>query len=183
MAKKRKIGRNEAHNALKTLEATWLRDRRLQEVQPIEAKVIAAKAAALLEYVEENQLPVEVNQWPLGGVEDLVRFDETGFKQALVDLQRVGVLNDNLKLRKVVSVRRARGKVNLRSESGVLHYRCAKPGGVNITDRDEYVAEDQEVAYTEEEIGESPNLQMAIANEWLVRVDGPKTTAEKASSQ
>jgi Fe-S cluster assembly iron-binding protein IscA len=33
------------------------------------------------------------------------------------------------------------------------------------------VLEDQEVTYTEEQIGESQSLQNAIANEWLMRIE------------
>ena len=40
--------------------------------------------------------------------------------------------------------------------------------------RDQYIAEDEEIMYTEDAIGESPTLQTAIANEWLVRVEKPQ---------
>ena len=178
MGKKKRVTRTETLNELKTLESKWLKDRRLAAVEPVQAKVCAAKAAALLYYAEQRKLDVDATMWPLPGLEDLVKMDEPTFKQGLADLQEAGVLNNSLKFRKVVDAVPASQKLGCASKTGLLHYRCAKPGGLNLTDRDEYVMEDQEVAYSEEEIGESPALQTAIANEWLVRIDAPKEAEE-----
>jgi len=170
MAKKKKVTRVDALNELKTLESKWLKDGRLEGVAPIQTKVMAAKVAALLELIEENQMPVDLNGWPLSGAEDLVKMDESSYKRGLTDLQKSGVLNSSMKLRKVAAAPR-REELDLVSDEGILTYRCIKPGGVNLSDRDEYILEDQEVTYSEEVIGASQNLQNAIANEWLVRVD------------
>jgi hypothetical protein len=172
MAKKKKVPeRNDALNELKTLESKWLKDHRLHEVEPIQAKVMAAKVAALIDFIEQNNLDVRLNEWPPAGAEDLVKMDRPVFEQGLTNLQKAGVLNSSLKLRKVAATVSVRETINLESEGGVLSYRCVKPGGVNLPDRDEYVLEDQEVTYTEEQIGESQSLQNAIANEWLMRIE------------
>ena len=172
MGKKKKVGRNEAFNELKTLESKWLKDHRLHTLAPIQTKVMAAKVSALLELIEQNELPVNVSLWPLSGAEDLAKMDETQFKQGLSDLQKIGVLNSSLKFRLVAGVQQQqREELDLKSDGGDLTYRCVKPGGINLADRDEYVLEDQEVAYTEEAISESQNLQTAIANEWLLRIE------------
>jgi hypothetical protein len=170
MAKKKKVpGRNDALNELKTLESKWLKDHRMDDLQPVQVKVQAAKLAALLEFVEANELPVSVGNWPLDGAEDLVRMDEPAYKQSLSNLQKVGVINSSYKLRKVAGEKKP--ELDLQSESGFLTYRCIKPGGVNLSDRDEYILEDHEVTYSEEEISESQALQSAIANEWLMRIE------------
>lgn len=182
MAKKKKVTRNEAQNELKTLEAKWLRDRRLADIEPVQARVFAAKVAALLDHAEERKLDVDPTIWPLHGLEELVKMDEDTFRQALADLQHSGVLNSSLKFCKVVAAPRDREQPAPASTGGPLHYRCAKPGGVNIGDRDEYIMEDQEVAYTEEDIAASSSLQTAIANEWLARIEAPKGT-EKAEGK
>jgi len=170
MSKKKKPSKNDALTELKTLESKWLKDRRVEELQPIQAKVMAAKVAAFIEYVETNELPVSVGDWPLVGAEDLIKLDENVYRRGLQDLQKAGVLNSSLKFKKVADKRH---EINFASETGVLTYRCVKPGGFNISDRDEYVLEDAEVTYTEDDISESQALQMAIANEWLVRVETP----------
>jgi hypothetical protein len=174
MAKKKKTVRNEAQNELKTLESKWLKDRRLAGVDPVQARVCAAKAAALLDYSEQNKLDVDASMWPLHGAEDLVRMDEDTFKQALKDLRDTGILNSNLKFRRVAAPPPGAVHPEAAPTGGLLHYRCIKPGGVNIADRDEYIMEDQEVAFTEEDIGASPGLQTALANEWLARIDTPQ---------
>lgn len=169
MAKKKKITKHDALNELKTLESKWLKDRRLDPLTPIQVKVIAAKAAALLELIEVNDMPVDVTSWPLAGAEELVKIDETPFKRAVNDLQKIGVVNSSYKLKKAAVTQHA--DLDLKSEEGILAYRCVKPGGVSLSDLDEYILEDQEVTYTEEAIGGSQSLQTAIANEWLVRIE------------
>lgn len=172
MAKKKKpVGKNEAFNELKTLESKWLKDSRMHELEPVQVKVMAAKVAAFLEFVETSEMPVNVSDWPLVGAEDLVKLDESNFKASLNNLQKVGVLNSSLKFRKVAATQNAIDEIDLESETGVLMYRCMKAGGVNLADRDEYVLEDAEVTYTEDDISGSSNLQTAIANEWLIRID------------
>jgi hypothetical protein len=172
MAKKKKPAtKNDALNELKTLESKWLKDRRMDDLQPVQVKVTAAKVAALLELIESNEMNVSVIDWPLQGAEELVKMDESNFKKALTDLQKVGVINSSFKFRKVAVGQRAMDELDLQSESGILSYRCVKPGGVNIADRDEYILEDHEVTYTEQEISESQNLQTAIANGWLMRIE------------
>jgi hypothetical protein len=168
MAKK-KDTRVQALNQLKSLESKWLKDPRVDELYPVQAKVMAGKVAALLEHFQQNRMNVDLTMWPLLGAEELVKMDEVAFKQALADLQTVGVLTSTLKFTQAAGGKRAAEKPA--AEGGVLHYRCAKAGGVNIADRDEYIPEDQEVEYTEDEIADSPNLQTAIANEWLVRLE------------
>jgi hypothetical protein len=177
MAKKKKAAtRNDALNELKTLEAKWLRDRRLAVIDPVQAKVCAAKTAALLDFSEQNKLHLDVTLWPLTGIEDLVKMDEDTFKRGLADLQSAGVINSSFRFCKVAAgTERVDEDLAAASGGGLLHYRCAKPGGVNIADRDEYIMEDHEVAYSEDAIAASPNLQTAIANEWLVRIDAPAT--------
>ena len=174
MAKKKKTVRNEAQNELKTLESKWLKDRRLAGVDPVQARVCAAKAAALLDYAAQNKLEMDASMWPLHGVEDLVRMDEDTFQQALKDLREAGILNSSLKFCRVAAPPPGAGHSGAAAAGGLLHYRCIKPGGVNIADRDEYIMEDQEVAFTEEDIGASPGLQTALANEWLARIEAPK---------
>jgi hypothetical protein len=174
MAKKKKTERNEAQNELKTLESKWLKDRRLAGVDPVQARVCAAKAAALLDYAEQSKLNMDASMWPLHGVEELVRMDEDTFKQALKDLRDSGILNSNLKFCRVAPPPAGAGHLETAVAGGLLHYRCIKPGGVNIADRDEYIMEDQEVAFTEEDIGASPGLQTALANEWLARIETPQ---------
>lgn len=169
MAKKKKITKNDAQNELKTLESKWLKDRRLDELQPIQIKVMAAKVAAVVEFVEQNHMAVSFTDWPLTGAEELVKLDQTVFKTGLDSLQKIGVLNSSFKFRKTDKAERK--ELDLQSETGLLHYRCVKPGGVNIADRDEYILEDHEVTFTEENISESQNLQTAIANEWLIRIE------------
>ena len=172
MAKKKKAPtRNEALNELKTLESKWLKDHRVEGLDPIQVKVMAAKVAALVDFVEQSELPVSFTDWPLTGAEELVKMDESAFKAGLNNLQKVGVLNSSYKIRKAPTGGTKLHELDLESEEGVLTYRCVKPGGINLTDRDEYVLEDQEVTYTEEAIGQSQNLQNAITNEWLVRVE------------
>src|SRR5579862_2823984 len=83
MAKKKKPERNDALNELKTLESKWLKDHRLHEVEPIQAKVMAAKVAALLDFIEANELDVRLNEWPPAGAEDLVKMDRPVFEQGL----------------------------------------------------------------------------------------------------
>ena len=169
MAKKKKQGdRNDALNELKTLEAKWLKDHRVENIDPIPAKVMAAKVAALIEYVEANEVPVSFTDWPLSGAEELVKMDESNFKKGLDQLQKAGVINSSFKIRKAP---KGQPKIDFESEDGILTYRCVKPGGLNIPERDEYVAEEEEVTYTEEVISDSPTLQNAIANEWLIRVE------------
>ncbi|MGD0088753.1 MAG: hypothetical protein ABSE73_02430, partial [Planctomycetota bacterium] len=163
MAKKKKIVRNEAQNQLKTLESKWLKDRRLAGVDPVQARVCAAKAAALLDYAEQNKQDVDPTMWPLNGVEELVRMDEDTFRQALKDLQDAGILTPSFRFCKVAAAAPSEPH-GAAPKGGLLHYRCVKPGGVNITDRDEYIMEEQEVVFTEEDIGASPGLQTAIAN-------------------
>jgi len=170
MAKKKKLTKNDAQNELKTLESKWLKDHRLDELQPIQTKVMAAKVAAVVEFVELNHMPVSFTDWPLQGAEELVKLDQSVFKQGLDSLLKIGVLNSSFKFRKAAG-QSERKELNLQSENGQLHYRCVKPGGVNISDRDEYLLEDQEITFTEESISESQGLQTAIANEWLIRIE------------
>jgi hypothetical protein len=172
MAKKKKGARADPQTELKTLESKWLKERRMDALEPIQVKVLAAKVAALVEFIEQKKLPVDVTIWPLAGVEELVKLDEEVFKQGLTNLQRVGVLSNGYKFRKVAAEDAAPEAVVAASSGGLLTYRCLKPGGVNLPDRDEYVLEDQEVTYSEEAIAASPSLQAAIANEWLVPMDG-----------
>jgi len=171
VAKKKRPTRIEALNELKTLESKWLKDHRLFVIEPIQVRVMAAKVAAVVDFIEQNQMPVTLNEWPLAGAEDLVKMDEAVFKQGLNDLQKAGLLNSSFKLRRAPAAQKTRGSLDLESEEGVLNYRCVKPGGVNLADRDEYLAEEQEVTYTEDQISESQHLQNAIANGWLMRVD------------
>lgn len=171
MAKKKtKNDRGDALNELKTLESKWLKDHRMDVLQPIQAKVMAAKVAAFLDYVEQSELDVNLSVWPITGAEDLVKLDETAFKKSLNSLQDAGVVNSSLKIRKAADAVKA-AVPEFVSEDGTLAYRCVKAGGITLSDRDEYIMEDQEVIYTEEQISESANLQHAIANEWLVRVE------------
>jgi len=173
MAKKKKVAsKNDAHTELKSLESKWLKDHRMHEIEPIQVKVQAAKVAALVEFIEANDMAVDMSMWPLTGAEELVKFEEGAFKQGLSNLQKVGVLNGNYKIkeeqaRQVEIVDPASIDPD---DDGPLMYRCMKPGGIMITDRDQYICEDEEVVLTEEIIGGSANLQNAIANEWLVRV-------------
>ncbi|HYG74785.1 MAG TPA: hypothetical protein VEK08_07265 [Planctomycetota bacterium] len=170
MAKKKKpAGKNEAFNELKTLESKWLKDRRVEELQPVQVKVMAAKVAAFIEFVEQNDMNVNVSDWPLVGAEELVKLDENSFKQGISNLQKVGVLNSSLKFKKVADKKVV--EIDTESVDGILIYRCIKPGGVNIADRDEYILEDAEVTFTEEDIDKSSSLQAAIANEWLMRIE------------
>ncbi|HEY3322109.1 MAG TPA: hypothetical protein VGP72_16710 [Planctomycetota bacterium] len=171
MSKKKKAGRVEAQNELKSLESKWLKDHRVDELSPVPTRVMAAKTAALLEFITSNKLGVDLGMWPLQGAEDLVKMDEHAFKEGLTNLQKVGVLNDRHEFRKQAKATHAPVAADFAAEGGVLTYRCAKSGGLNVADRDEYIAEDQEVTYTEEDIAQSPNLQTAIANEWLVQVE------------
>ena len=175
MAKKKKLDRNDALNELKTLESKWLKDSRMDDLSPIQMKVMAAKVAALLDYVESNELDVSFDNWPPQGAEDLVKMDKSVFQSSVSNLQKVGVINSSMKLRKAAAEAR-KETLDLASEDGTLTYRCVKPGGINLSDRDEYVAEDQEVTYTEENISESQSLQTAIANEWLMRIETPSTS-------
>jgi hypothetical protein len=169
MAKKnKKPDRNDALNELKTLEAKWLKDHRVEGIDPIPAKVMAAKVAALIEFIESNEIPVSYTDWPLQGAEELVKLDETNFKKSLDQLQKAGVINSSFKIRKVAANQK---KLDLESEEGILTYRCVKAGGLNLSDRDEYLPEEEEVTYTEEDISGSQSLQNAIANEWLIRVE------------
>jgi hypothetical protein len=176
MAKKKKLGKNEALNELKSLESKWLKDRRIDDVEPIQSKVMAAKVAALIDYVEQNGLDVSFDNWPPMGAEELIRMERPIFEQSVTHLQKAGVLNSSMRLLKAAA--KQRDVLEIESEDGILTYRCVKPGGINLTDRDEYIAEDQEVTYTEEAIGESDSLQTAIANEWLMRIETPKSNAE-----
>ena len=80
MAKKKKLDRNDALNELKTLESKWLKDSRMDELTPIQMKVMAAKVAALLDYVEANELDVSFDNWPPQGAEDLVKMDRSVFQ-------------------------------------------------------------------------------------------------------
>ncbi|HLX60818.1 MAG TPA: hypothetical protein VKX17_06005 [Planctomycetota bacterium] len=172
MAKKnKKASKNEAHVELKTLESKWLKDHRVEELEPIQVKVLAAKVAALVDFIEQNEMPVDVSSWPLAGAEDLVKFEEDVFKQGLTNLQKVGVLNSSYKFKKAEPVEVAAPESFSPDYEGPLFYRCMKPGGLMLNDRDQYIAEDEEVCYTEEAIAEAPVLQTAIANEWLVRVE------------
>jgi hypothetical protein len=171
MAKKKKASKNEAHVELKTLESKWLKDYRVNDLEPIQAKVLAAKVAALVEFIEQNELPVDVSSWPLSGAEELVKFEEDVYKQGLTNLQKIGVLNSSYKFKKAEPVEVVAVDNFNPDYQGPLLYRCMKPGGFMLNDRDQYIAEDEEISYTEEAIGESPTLQTAIANEWLVRVE------------
>src|SRR5579862_1578018 len=148
MAKKKKLGKNEALNELKSLESKWLKDRRIDDVEPIQSKVMAAKVAALIEYVEQNGLDVSFDNWPPMGAEDLIRMERPIFDQSVTHLQKAGVINSSMRLLKAATGVKPRDVLDLESEDGILTYRCVKPGGINLTDRDEYVAEDQEVTYT-----------------------------------
>jgi hypothetical protein len=174
MAKKKKLDRNDALNELKTLESKWLKDRRMDDLNPIQLKVMAAKVAALIDYVEQNELDVSFDNWPPQGAEDLVKMDKSVFQSGVSNLQKVGVINSSMKLRKAAE--NHRDVIDLQSDDGVLTYRCVKPGGINLSDRDEYVAEEQEVTYSEEAISESQSLQTAIANEWLMRIETPSNS-------
>jgi len=175
MAKKKKDGKNDAFTELKTLESKWLKDRRMGDLEPVQVKVQAAKVAAVMDYIEQNDLPVDVSMWPLAGAEELVKLDEEVFKQGLTNLQKIGILNSSYKFRKIAAeTPELEVEAEELPEGGILTYRCIKPGGVNLADRDEYVLEDQEVSFTEEAIAESSNLQNAIANEWLIRVEGAR---------
>jgi hypothetical protein len=161
MAKKKpKNDRGDALNELKTLESKWLKDLRMDALQPIQTKVMAAKVAAFLDYVEQSELDVNLS----------VKLDEAAFKKSLNSLQDAGVVNSSLKIRKATDAVKA-VVPEFVSEDGTLAYRCVKAGGITLSDRDEYIMEDQEVIYTEDQISESSNLQHAIANEWLVRVE------------
>jgi hypothetical protein len=174
MAKKKKVvGRNEAFTELKTLESKWLKDRRLDPLEPVQVKVLAAKTAAVLDFIEKNHLPIEVSVWPLMGAEEWMKLDEASFKQGLSSLQKVGIINDAHRFRKVASSEPVFSAEHV-AAGELLTYRCVKPGGVSLSDRDEYVLEDQEVSYSEEAIAESPTLQNAIANEWLMRIETPR---------
>jgi len=176
MAKKKKVaGKNEAFNELKTLESKWLKDRRVEELEPVQIKVMAAKVAAFIEFVETSEMPVNVSDWPLVGAEDLVKLDENAYKTGISNLQKVGVLNSSLKFRKVAEKKTV--EIDTESVDGVLMYRCIKPGGVNLGDRDEYILEDAEVTFTEEDIEKSTSLQAAIANEWLMRIEARQVQA------
>jgi len=169
MAKKKKqTDRNDALNELKTLEAKWLKDHRVENIDPIPTKVMAAKVAALIEFVESNEITVSFTDWPLSGAEDLVKMDESNFKRGLDQLQKSGVINSSYKIKKAP---KGQPKIEIESTDGTLTYRCVKAGGLNISDRDEYVAEDEAVTYTEDVISASAALQNAIANEWLIRVE------------
>jgi hypothetical protein len=171
MAKKKvKNDRGDALNELKSLESKWLKDQRMDALQPIQVKVMAAKVAAFLDYVETSEMDVNLSVWPITGAEDLVKLDEVNFKKSVDSLQKAGVVNTSLKIRKAAEAAKT-PVVEFVSEDGMLSYRCVKAGGITLSDRDEYIMEDQEVTYTEEQIGESANLQHAIANEWLVRVE------------
>ena len=172
MAKKKKVSRIDAHNEMKSLESKWLKDHRLHGLEPIAVRVMAAKVAALIEYTEANDLDVQFDSWPPLGAEELVKLDESNFRQGLKNLQKSGVINNSFNLLKAAeqNVRHNR-ELDLSSDGGVLTYRCVKPGGVSLPERDEYIPEEQEVSYTEDDIGESSALQLAIANEWLIRVE------------
>ncbi len=170
MAKKKKPAKNEAHVELKTLESKWLKDHRVEVLEPISVKVLAAKVAALVEFIEQNELPVDVTSWPLEGAEELVKVEEGVFKQGLSNLQKVGVLNSSYKFKKVEPIEVVPAERFSPDDNGPLTYRCMKPGGIMLNDRDEYIGEDEEHTFSEEAISESQNLQTAIANEWLVRV-------------
>ena len=177
MAKKKRPARMDAQNELKSLESKWLKDQRLHGLEPIQVRVSAAKVAAVVELAEHHQMGLAYDLWPLAGAEELVKMDEAAFRQGLSHLLQAGVINAEHKIRKTVggvNAKRRGQALDLSSAVGLIAYRCIKPGGVTLADRDEYVAEDQEATYTEENIAESPNLQNAIASEWLVRV-GPKT--------
>ena len=170
MAKKKKVAsKNDAHTELKTLESKWLKDQRMHELEPIQIKVLAAKVAALVEFIESNELPVDVSSWPLSGAEDLVKLEEGVYKQGLTNLQKVGVLNSSYKFKAPVVEIIEPDRISPDDE-GPITYHCLKAGGVMISDRDQYICEDEEITLTEESISESQNLQTAIANEWLVRV-------------
>lgn len=170
MAKKKKSDKNDAHTELKTLESKWLKDRRVEDLEPIQVKVLTAKVAALVEFIDQNELTVDVTSWPLEGAEELVKFEEGVFKQGLTNLQKIGVLNSSYKFKKIEKIEVVSAEKFSPDDDGPLTYRCMKPGGVMINDRDEYIGEDEEHTFTEAAIAESQNLQTAIANEWLVRV-------------
>lgn len=173
MAKKKKVtnDKGEALNELKTLESKWLKDHRMDVLEPIQVKVMAAKVAAFIDFAEKNEMDVNFTDWPLAGAEELVKLDESNFKKSLDSLQKAGVVNSSFKLRKAAEVEKEKAAIEFISEDGTISYRCVKAGGITLSDRDEYILEDQEVTYTEEQIAESSNLQHAIANEWLVRVE------------
>src|SRR5437870_3617131 len=103
MAKKKKESRNDVQTELKTLESKWLKDRRMADLEPIQVKVQAAKVAAVMDYIEQNDLPVDVSMWPLSGAEELVKLNEEVFKEGLTNLQKIGILNSSYKFRKVAA--------------------------------------------------------------------------------
>ena len=171
MSKKKKPERLDAHNALKSLESKWLKDQRLYTLEPIQTRVAAAKVAAVLDFAEQHQLALNFDDWPLAGLEELVKMDQAAFKQCLANLRQTGIVNRGCKLLKPAAD--VTGKHNPElfpspPNGGQITYRCVKPGGVTLPDRDEYVLEEQEVAFSEKDIEASQNLQHAIANEWLV---------------
>ncbi len=170
MAKKKKTDKNDAHTELKTLESKWLKDHRVEELEPIQVKVLTAKVAALMDFIDQNEISVDVTSWPLDGAEELVKFEESIFKQGISNLQKIGVLNSSYKFKKAEKVEVVAAEKFSPDYEGPLTYRCMKPGGVMINDRDEYICEDEEHTFTEDAIADSQNLQTAIANEWLVRV-------------
>ncbi|MEI6231891.1 MAG: hypothetical protein WCT04_02480 [Planctomycetota bacterium] len=170
MAKKKKTDKNDAHTELKTLESKWLKDYRVEELEPIQVKVVTAKVAALVEFIDSNEIHVDYSSWPLEGAEEYVKFEQAPFKQGLANLQKVGILNSSFKFKKAEKVEVVSVEKFSPDDNGPLTYRCMKPGGVMINDRDEYIGEDEEHTFTEDAISESQNLQSAIANEWLVRI-------------
>ena len=98
MAKKKKTDKNDAHTELKTLESKWLKDHRVEELEPIQVKVLTAKVAALVDYIDQNELTVDVTSWPLDGAEELVKFEEGVFKQGLSNLQKDWRLEQQLQV-------------------------------------------------------------------------------------
>jgi hypothetical protein len=176
MAKKKKATKNDDHTELKTLESKWLKDHRIEELEPIQTKVLAAKVAALVDFIEQNEIPVDFSSWPLDGAEDLIKFDEGVLKQGLSNLQKAGVLNSSYKFKKAEPVAVVAAEKFSPDYDGPLNYRCMKPGGFMLTDRDQYVGEDEDIELTEDAISESSALQNAIASEWLVRVEARKET-------
>jgi len=92
--------------------------------------------------------------------------EQAAFKRGLDNLLEAGIINRSFKLLKPAA--NTLDKHISPATDGPIIYRCVKPGGVTLPDRDEYVLEEQEVAFSEEDIEESQNLQHAIANEWLV---------------
>src|ERR1043165_988359 len=109
MAKKKKVAndKGEALNELKTLESKWLKDHRMDVLQPIQVKVMAAKVAAFIDFAETNEMDVNYTDWPLAGAEELVKLDESNFKKSLDSLQKAGVVNSSFKLRKAADVEKA----------------------------------------------------------------------------